>query len=238
MKQFRVATYNVHKCRGMDWRVSVSRTAHVISEIDAEIVTVQEIFASQAAALGELLKKPHVFGAAKSLSNEKYGNAVFTNFPITGFEEYNLTVNVREPRQCLRVQMNTNLDVPLNFFAVHLGTSFFERRQQAKKLLSREVLDRQDVKGSRMIAGDFNEWTKGQTTKLLSEHLKSADVAVHLNRSSTYPGLLPFLHLDHIYYDPIFSLVGMRLHKTRRSVLASDHLPLVADFTRNPDCRS
>ena len=235
MKQFRLATYNVHKCRGLDWHVSLSRIAHVIAEIGAEIVTVQEIFSSQADALGELLKQSHVFGAAKSLSNEKYGNAVFTSFPITGSEEYNLTVNVREPRQCLRVQVNTNLDLPLNVFAVHLGTSFFERRQQAKKLLSQEVLDRQDVKGSRIVAGDFNEWTKGRTTKLLSEHLKSADVAVHLSRRSTYPGILPFLHLDHIYYDPIFSLVGMCLHKTRRSVVASDHLPLVADFTRNPD---
>src|SRR5581483_11702250 len=39
----RVATYNVHKCRGMDGRVRPDRVAEVLSEIDADIVALQEV---------------------------------------------------------------------------------------------------------------------------------------------------------------------------------------------------
>jgi endonuclease/exonuclease/phosphatase family metal-dependent hydrolase len=41
---------------------------------------------------------------------------------------------------------------------------------------------------------------------------------------------MPFLHLDHIYYDPELRLEQLTLHRTRRALVASDHLPLVGDF--------
>ena len=45
---FRVATYNVHKCKGMDWRVSSARIADVIAHLQADIVATQEVLYSQA----------------------------------------------------------------------------------------------------------------------------------------------------------------------------------------------
>jgi endonuclease/exonuclease/phosphatase family metal-dependent hydrolase len=42
--------------------------------------------------------------------------------------------------------------------------------------------------------------------------------------------MLPFLHLDHIYYDPALELERLTLHRSRTALIASDHLPLVADF--------
>jgi len=41
--QLRVATYNIHKCRGLDQRTRPDRIARVISELDADIVAIQEI---------------------------------------------------------------------------------------------------------------------------------------------------------------------------------------------------
>jgi hypothetical protein len=38
------------------------------------------------------------------------------------------------------------------------------------------------------------------------------------------------MHLDHIYHDDTLELQALRLHRTRRALLASDHLPLIADF--------
>ena len=35
--KFRIATYNVHKCKGLDGRVSVKRIADVLSEINADV---------------------------------------------------------------------------------------------------------------------------------------------------------------------------------------------------------
>ena len=80
------------------------------------------------------------------------------------------------------------------------------------------------------MLGDFNEWTHGLASQLLAAHLESADVRHHLRRARTYPGPLPFLHLDHIYYDKQLELQRLTLHKSRTALVASDHLPLVADF--------
>jgi endonuclease/exonuclease/phosphatase family metal-dependent hydrolase len=230
MTRFRVATYNVHKCKGVDWRVSPARIADVICQIKAEIIAAQEILYSQAETISNRVGVPFIFGAARQHEGEPYGNAVFTRFKIISYESYDLTIRMREPRQCLRVSialMDTN---PIHFFAAHLGTSFLERREQARRFVSVEILQRSEVMGTRIVAGDFNEWTRGLATQLLSKHLQSADIRMHLKRRSTYPGVLPFMHLDHIYYDSEFYLREMHLHRTRLALLASDHLPLIADF--------
>jgi endonuclease/exonuclease/phosphatase family metal-dependent hydrolase len=230
MTRFRVATYNVHKCKGVDLRVSPQRIADVICEISADILAVEEILYSQAEAISSRLQLPFTFGLARHHQKEPYGNAVFTRLPVSSSESYDLTVRVREPRQCLRVSVAlTNAD-PVHFFAVHLGTSFLERRAQARRFVSEDILDRPEVKGARIVAGDFNEWTRGLATQLLSRHLQSADIMMHLKRRTTYPGVLPFLHLDHIYYDHGFYLRQMHLARTRLALAASDHLPLIADF--------
>jgi endonuclease/exonuclease/phosphatase family metal-dependent hydrolase len=41
---------------------------------------------------------------------------------------------------------------------------------------------------------------------------------------------MPFLHLDHVYFDTSLKLEGAALHRSRTALMASDHLPIVADF--------
>jgi endonuclease/exonuclease/phosphatase family metal-dependent hydrolase len=84
--------------------------------------------------------------------------------------------------------------------------------------------------GPRLVIGDFNEWTRGLVTRLLAANLRSVRLKDHLRRARTYPGLLPVLHLDHVYHDPVLPLVHFAVHRTPLSLRASDHLPLVADF--------
>ena len=79
------------------------------------------------------------------------------------------------------------------------------------------------------MLGDFNEWMKGLTTTLLSEKLNSVDLRDHMRRRRTYPGLFPILHLDHIYYAGRLEILGIEVPRTRAALIASDHLPLVAD---------
>jgi endonuclease/exonuclease/phosphatase family metal-dependent hydrolase len=80
------------------------------------------------------------------------------------------------------------------------------------------------------VLGDFNEWTKGLVTQMLRAEFQSADLRLHLQRTRTYPGFLPFMHLDHIYYDSTLVLDGIHLHRTPMAMVASDHLPLLAEF--------
>ena len=105
-----------------------------------------------------------------------------------------------------------------------------ERRHQAQRLAT-IVCDRH-VTGPKLVLGDFNEWMRGLATALLSEKLNSVDLRDFLPRKRTqrtYPGLFPVLHLDHIYYAGKLEIVGIELPRTRLSLVASDHLPLVAD---------
>jgi endonuclease/exonuclease/phosphatase family metal-dependent hydrolase len=57
---------------------------------------------------------------------------------------------------------------------------------------------------------------------------ESVDISKHLKRRRTYPGLFPVVHLDHIYYDGPVKVLRVEMPRTRKSLMASDHLPLVA----------
>jgi endonuclease/exonuclease/phosphatase family metal-dependent hydrolase len=143
---------------------------------------------------------------------------------------YDITWSGRERRGCLRADVEVEPGRRLHVFNVHLGTAFLERRHQARQLVGGEILQGHELDGGRVVLGDFNEWTRGLASRLLAEHFKSADIRHHLRRARTYPGLLPLLHLDHVYYDPKLSLERLTLHRSRAALVASDHLPLVADF--------
>ena len=80
-----------------------------------------------------------------------------------------------------------------------------------------------------MVLGDFNEWGRGFATIELTRVLKSLDLRAFLKRRRTYPRLFPVLHLDHIFYDGRVEVINVQVPRTRRSLIASDHLPLVAD---------
>jgi endonuclease/exonuclease/phosphatase family metal-dependent hydrolase len=41
--RIRVASYNIHKCRGLDRRTDPERIAKIIAELDADVVALQEI---------------------------------------------------------------------------------------------------------------------------------------------------------------------------------------------------
>jgi endonuclease/exonuclease/phosphatase family metal-dependent hydrolase len=42
--------------------------------------------------------------------------------------------------------------------------------------------------------------------------------------------MLPLVTLDHCYYEPPLELVDTSIWRTPKALIASDHLPLVADF--------
>ncbi len=235
----RIATYNVHKCRGIDRRVSVQRIAAIIAQLKADVVAVQELFHTgeaparamdQAGMLAEALGYRFAFGENRQHRGAGYGNATFSRFPITFDENYDISwPRGRERRGCLRTDIRTRGGHTLHVYNVHFGTSYFERPHQARRLLSDEVLNRSTVSGPRVVVGDFNEWTRGVATRLMGSSFESVDLRL-LGRRRTYPGFFPVLHLDHFYYDQALKLTAFRLHRTKVSLVASDHLPLVAEF--------
>lgn len=233
----RVATYNVHKCRGIDLRTSPKRIAAVLREIDADVLALQEVWSvagsvperDQAHYLSEALGLRCITGRTRDLLGGVYGNVVLSRLQVRHHNNFNISVEGREERGCLRVDIAVG-GLTLHVFNMHLGTSFIERRKQAELLIALGVLEHEDQRGPRIVMGDFNEWTAGAVSDLLSARFQSVDIRMHLSRSRTYPGVLPLVHLDHIYHDPELQLRSVHLHRTRAALWASDHLPLVAEF--------
>jgi endonuclease/exonuclease/phosphatase family metal-dependent hydrolase len=225
----RVATYNVHKCRGIDGRTRPERIARVIVALDADVVALQEIYEEQAQLLASQLNYAFCFGENRKLKTRPYGNATLSRLPSGNIKNYDLTHGTRERRGILRSDIQL-AGKTIHLFNVHLGTAFLERRYQGRELLSGRILAQLGLTGPRIIVGDFNEWTRGLCTQLMSAQFAAGDLKRFQRSARTYPGLLPMLNLDHIYFDQTITLQSLQLHRSRTALVASDHLPLVADF--------
>jgi endonuclease/exonuclease/phosphatase family metal-dependent hydrolase len=238
VEHLRVVTYNIHKCRGLDRRVHPARIVEILREIDADIVALQEVLSisggeaedDQAQFIAHRLGLDFRIGENRRSMGGAYGNVVLSRHPIIAAYNYDISVVGREQRGCLRVDVAIGGGRVLHIYNVHLGTSFFERRRQGRKLLEKEILSNDQVPGARILLGDFNEWTRGLASKLLSGHFQSADIRVHMGSARSYPGVFPLLHLDHIYFDEALELESASLHRSRAALVASDHLPIIAGF--------
>lgn len=248
MFSFRIATYNIHKCRGLDRRVRPKRIAEVLKQIDADVVALQEVVGmddavrehNQVQAIADELGLDFRIGANRRHSGGAYGNAVLSRLPILWDHNHDVTWRKYEPRGCLQVAVATDRSnseplSPLQIFNVHLGTGFFERRYQARRLF--DVISG-DSLSPRIVLGDFNEWPRGLASHLLGYHLNSAEPEQRIGRARTYPGVFPLLHLDHIYYDSRLELLSINVHRDRTTLVASDHLPIVAEFRLPSTCNT
>jgi endonuclease/exonuclease/phosphatase family metal-dependent hydrolase len=228
----RIATYNIHRCRGLDGRTRPERIAAVLRTIDADVVALQEVVGAgprghgHAEELGALLGMGWVMAPARQRRGHQFGNAVLSRLPITQHLEHDLSWKTCEPRRMQRVDIAAD-GCTLHVYNVHLGTALLERRHQAERLAT--IVSDRHVVGPKLVLGDFNEWMRGRATLLLREKMNSVDLRSYLRRRRTYPGVFPILHLDHIYYAGKIDIVGIELPRTRLALVASDHLPLVAD---------
>lgn len=235
----RIATYNVHRCRGLDRRTLPGRVVNVVQELDADVIALQEVHSvgngkpeeDQARFIAEQLGGyTWHFGENRRLRNGVYGNVTLSRYPVRFVCNYDISWRGRERRGVLRTDIDVGAGPMLHIFNVHLGTSFMERRHQARRLCSVDVLHREDLEGPRVVVGDFNEWTRGLASRLMADQFDSVDLRLHLRRRWTYPGFFPFLHLDHFYFDKRLKIERFALHRSRTAMIASDHLPLVAEF--------
>ena len=86
--QLRIATYNIHKCRGLDGRTRPERIAAILHDIGADIVAVQEILGA-----GDDLPSDQVHFLRRSLAgyhcvfgeNRKHGSAQYGNWGCVEF---------------------------------------------------------------------------------------------------------------------------------------------------------
>jgi endonuclease/exonuclease/phosphatase family metal-dependent hydrolase len=237
--QFRIATYNTHKARGMDMRIVPERIVEVVHELEADIVCLQEVINAPEGQpnLNQLQEIEaalpgwrSAFGSNREYRGGTYGNLTLSRFPILSTRNHDLSRRRREPRGVFQTEIEIAPRRLIHLFNVHLGTGLMERRYQARKLFNSEVLCQPGLRGPRVVLGDFNEWTHGLTTRLMRSEFQTFHLQHDGRYPRTFPGLLPLLSLDHCYYEPPLQLVDTMIWRSRKALFASDHLPLIADF--------
>ena len=136
----RIATYNIHRCRGLDRRTDPSRIAEVVASLEADIIALQEVIGPGAEGHGpgrgdrrRCSGMTPVMAPTRLLRGRPYGNAIIGRFPVCGHHRHDLTWRGREARGCQRVDLQIGKGV-LHVYNVHLGTALLERRDQAVHL--------------------------------------------------------------------------------------------------------
>ncbi|HEX2280676.1 MAG TPA: endonuclease/exonuclease/phosphatase family protein, partial [Thermomicrobiales bacterium] len=100
----RIATYNVHRCRGMDRRTIPSRIADVIREMNADVIALQEVIGAgpsgpgQAEEIGAALGMGWVMHSVRMLRNHHFGNVVMSRFPVAHHGHYDMSWRTCEAR--------------------------------------------------------------------------------------------------------------------------------------------
>jgi endonuclease/exonuclease/phosphatase family metal-dependent hydrolase len=222
-----VATYNVHSSVGRDRVCNPDRILKVVRELDADIIAFQEVShrhiegtdGDQFAYFRERTGMHAVAGLNLLYDRRRFGNALFSRWPITSCRRIDLSVYGREPRGAIDAEIDVN-GHRLRVIATHLGLGPGERRRQVERL-AHALNDGPEL--ATVIMGDFNIF--GRQRKLL--HRLGAPTA-RKDCPASFPARMPLLGLDRIWTRPGLLLHGLAAHRTPLAGVASDHLPVVA----------
>ena len=171
----RLVTWNIHGGLGRDGRYDLGRIAALLEEMRCDVAALQEVgdphrtdrgseVADHAAWLGRRLGWFAAYGPNLVLSGRPYGNAILSRYPIERAQNYDLSVRGREPRGCLRADLDLPDGQSLHLFDLHLGLSGGERRQQAAMLLSAEATRSHSSTGACTMRISFRTWRSYEGT--------------------------------------------------------------------------
>lgn len=225
----RIASYNIQKGMGHDFRRKPRRTLAVLREMRADVVILQEAdrrFGPRLSALPEeQIERLTPYTPAdlrvRPGSIGWHGNAVLVRTGLNVVKTKRLALPHFEPRGAVMAVVELD-GGPLIVVGAHLALATRHRVGQAEALA--EFAERADM--PLVMGGDLNEWARqggglGPLQSALEEHVPGA----------TFPAFKPIAPLDRFY-----SCGGVRLstgvHDTPMARVASDHLPILADVAR------
>ncbi len=240
--KFRVLSYNIHRAIGVDRRFRPERIVKIIANYDADIVLLQEVDegaprSRELDLAGELaieLGFPHrAVGHNVTLRKGRYGNATLSRFPILSERNIDLTIDLWKRRGCQHtaIALDGRHDRRLDVFNLHLGLSAGQRARQIELLARSSEMTALSPAAACLVGGDFNDW-RSQLVPFLTQgmNFRSATDSSTGRPLLTYPSFFPRGPLDRIYFRGPLVLDSAYRCRQRLSRVASDHLPIVADF--------
>lgn len=220
-----VASYNVHRCVGLDLVENEPRVAAVIREMRADVVALQEVESDPRAEQPEYLSCATgyqvVLGKTFLRGDGEYGNAILCRPPILETRLLDLSIAGREPRGAIDVDLNV-AGRRVRVINTHLGLAPSERAHQAERLLE-ALAAREDPLV--VLLGDFNDWFPwGPALRRIRASFPACSTA------RTFPAPCAVAALDRVLVRPGAALRRVWVHRSRRAWIASDHLPLRASI--------
>jgi endonuclease/exonuclease/phosphatase family metal-dependent hydrolase len=223
-----LASYNVHKCVGLDGRFDPARTIAVIKEIGADVIALQEVdqrFGDKAGLLDlQMLQRECGLAPVPIRGTRRshgwHGNLILIREGAV-LTARQLALPGVEPRGALVVDIEL-ASGPLRIIAAHFGLLRRCRARQARAILAASTAE---AGRPTVVMGDLNEWRLGQRSSLqaLEPNFGPLHAAV-----ASFPARLPFLPLDRILANPQTLVRSIEVHDTPLARIASDHLPVKA----------
>jgi endonuclease/exonuclease/phosphatase family metal-dependent hydrolase len=244
-----VASYNMRKAIGTDRKRRPDRVLHVLQEIDADVVALQEadkrIGGRGAAVPHELiddhgLYKPVPFRVRHRRMLDQlpggrhaerlfkintrnlgwHGNALLVKKHVDVMDVAALDLPMLEPRGAVMAELLIG-DRPLRVVGMHLDLSGLWRRRQMRAIL--EAIHRRPHGMPTILMGDTNEWRDaGACLQELNGRYRVAPTG------PSFHSRRPFAALDRIIIDNRLAIEAAGVHASPDARKASDHLPIWA----------
>jgi endonuclease/exonuclease/phosphatase family metal-dependent hydrolase len=163
------------------------------------------------------------------LTRGHYGNAILSRFPLTDIQHVDLSIPLKKRRRALVAHCKLKLgghQRTMLLVNLHLGLAGFERRIQLNKVLQSEIVEHSRRHTPTIIGGDYNDVWETLGKRIMAP----AGFEPSGHRIRTFPAAIPARALDHIYYRGDLTLDHAFACRSKVAKVASDHLPLVADF--------
>lgn len=224
----KVATYNIHQCKGTDGRSRPDRIIGVLKEIDAEVVALQEADRRFGPRIGLLdLKALHEETGLRLLAQSDalnghgwHGNALLVSRDPVSYHRTRIRLPGVEPRGAIIVDLDFG-DGPFRIIAAHFGLLRRSRLSQAGALVT--AFGRLPPMPT-VLLGDLNEWRTRRGSSLnVFEPLFGQPRLL-----PSFPSRRPIFPLDRIFGWPRGLIHELAVHDTPLARTASDHLPLTA----------
>ena len=221
----RVASYNIRKSVGRDYRRDPARVLSVLAAINPDIVALQEVdrrFGRRASSLPPAMITAHTDLEIVDLAHRPesigwHGNAILLRRGTVVQGIHTLTLQGLEPRGAVVVDLEN-----LRVVGVHLA--LLRRARQAQVAQIAAFLARLPHKPT-LIMGDFNEWSRQ------SRNLSALDTQFHLHTPGhSFPSAKPLVGLDKIALSQELSFENSGVHSGKTARQASDHMPIWADI--------
>lgn len=227
----KIASYNIHKCKGVDGITRPDRIIRVVAEIRADVIALQEVdrrFGGKDGLL-DLDRLEHETGMRLLVQSDApqghgwHGNALLVRGPPKAYHRTRLKLPGFEPRGAIVAELDLG-DGPFRVIAAHLGLLRQSRLYQARALLE-AFHDLPPM--PTLLLGDFNEWRRRRRSAL-GVLEPTFGVAPSL---LSFPSRRPMFALDRIFGWPSGLVSHLAVHDTPLARRASDHLPLTAQVT-------